>query len=197
MLDAWLLSQAAKRRWVTETWIQLPVMALAVACFALAQQFDGSGFIACFTGDLLFGGIAKQHKHSLLLAAEGIGHTLSLITWVVFGAVAVGQFIVHISWEILLYGVLSLTLVRMVPVLMALTGLNLPVSEKLFMGWFGPRGLASIVFAVIVINQNLPGGNTITITVVCTILLSIVAHGLSANPLVAALGARLKRSGSN
>mgnify|MGYP000704721222 CR=1 FL=1 len=66
-------------------------------------------------------------------------------------------------------------------------------SEKLFMGWFGPRGLASIVFAVIVLNKHLPGGGTITITAVCTIVMSIVAHGLSANPLVAALATKLKR----
>jgi NhaP-type Na+/H+ or K+/H+ antiporter len=82
----------------------------------------------------------------------------------------------------------------MLPVFLTLAGMNLRTDEKLFMGWFGPRGLASIVFAVIVINEHLPGGGTITITVACTIILSIVAHGLSAHPLVAALVARLKRS---
>jgi NhaP-type Na+/H+ or K+/H+ antiporter len=70
----------------------------------------------------------------------------------------------------------------------------LRTDEKLFMGWFGPRGLASIVFAVIVLNENLPGATTISMTVVCTVILSVIAHGLSANPLVAALGARIKRS---
>lgn len=72
--------------------------------------------------------------------------------------------------------------------------MSLRADEKLFMGWFGSRGLASIVFAVIVLNKHLPGGGIIAMTVVCTIVLSIVAHGLSANPLVAALGARIKRS---
>ena len=72
--------------------------------------------------------------------------------------------------------------------------MDLRVDEKLFMGWFGPRGLASIVFAVIVLNEHLPGGGTIAMTVVCTIVLSIVAHGLSANPLVAALAARIRGS---
>jgi NhaP-type Na+/H+ or K+/H+ antiporter len=66
--------------------------------------------------------------------------------------------------------------------------------EKLFMGWFGPRGLASIVFAVIVLNEHLPNGGIIAMTVVCTIVLSVIAHGLSANPLVAVLATRLKRS---
>ena len=143
---------------------------------------------------MLFGGLAKQHKHDLLLAAEGTGDTLALITWVVFGAAVVGQSIGAFSWQVVLYSILSLTIVRMLPVFLVLRGLNLTTDEKLFMGWFGPRGLASIVFAVIVLNEHLPGGETISMTVVCTILLSVIGHGLSANPLVAGLGARLRNS---
>ena len=112
----------------------------------------------------------------------------------VFGAAVVGQSIDAFSWQVVLYAVLSLTVVRMLPVFLVLGGMNLRSDEKLFMGWFGPRGLASIVFAVIVLNEHLPGGDTIAMTVVCTILLSVILHGLSANPLVAALGARMKQS---
>lgn len=194
MLGAWLIKQGADRGWITETWRQLPVIGLAVSCFAVAQVLGGSGFIAAFTGGLLFGLFAKDHKPKLLLAAAGTGDTLALITWVVFGAAVVGQVIGSFNWEVLVYAVLSLTLVRMLPVFLSLAGMDLRVDEKLFMGWFGPRGLASIVFAVIVLNANLPGGGTIAITVVCTIVLSIIAHGLSANPLVAALAGRAKRS---
>jgi NhaP-type Na+/H+ or K+/H+ antiporter len=186
-----LLKVCADRGWITETWRQLPVPALAVTCFAVAQFLGGSGFIACFVGGLLFGGLEKQHKHSILLAAEGTGDTLALITWVVFGAVVVGQSIEAFSWKVVLYALLSLTVVRMLPVFLVLGGLQLRTDQKLFMGWFGPRGLASIVFAVIVINAHLPNDATLSMTVVCTILLSIVAHGLSANPLVAALAKRL------
>jgi len=192
-LASWLGTRFADRGWVTETWRQLPVPALAVACFAVAQWLGGSGFIAAFAGGLLFGGIVKRHKHELLLAAEGTGDTLALITWVVFGAAVVGQSVESFSWEVVLYAVLSLTLIRMLPVFLVLTGLRLQTSEKLFMGWFGPRGLASIVFAVIVLSEHLPGGGTIAMTAVCTILLSVVAHGISANPLIAALVARIKR----
>ena len=192
-----LLKQFADRGWVTESWRQLPVPALAVTCFAVAQWLGGSGFIACFVGGMLFGGLAKQHKHDLLLAAEGTGDTLALITWVVFGAAVVGQSIGAFSWQVVLYSILSLTIVRMLPVFLVLKGMNLTTDEKLFMGWFGPRGLASIVFAVIVLNEHLPGGETISMTVVCTIILSVVGHGLSANPLVASLGARLRKSGGS
>ena len=189
-----LFPRCAERSWVTETWQQLTVPALAVTCFAVAQWLGGSGFIACFIGGLLFGKLAKRHKHTFLLAAEGTGDTLALITWVVFGTAVVGQSIGSFSWQVVVYALLSLTLIRMLPVFLALKGMNLSTDEKLFMGWFGPRGLASIVFAVIVLNENLPGGHTISMAVVCTIILSVVGHGISANPLVAALGARIKHA---
>jgi NhaP-type Na+/H+ or K+/H+ antiporter len=191
LLGAWSIKKANEKGWITETWRQLPVVALAVACFALAQILGGSGFIASFSGGLLFGSLAKQHKPALLLAAEGTGDTLALITWVIFGSAVVGQAIGSFSWAMVLYAVLSLSLVRMLPVFLVLAGMQLRTDEKLFMGWFGPRGLASIVFAVIVLNEHLPGGDTIAMTVVCTIALSVIGHGLSANPLVAALAARI------
>ena len=162
-------------------------------CFALAQWLGGSGFIACFMGGLLFGWLADQHKTKLLLAAEGMGDTLALITWVIFGVTVVGSSMNSFSWQVVVYALLSLTIVRMLPVFLVLAGMNLRTDEKLFMGWFGPRGLASIVFAVIVFNEHLPGGDTISMTVVCTILFSILGHGLSANPLVASLAARIKK----
>ena len=193
-----LLHFCAKRNWVTETWRQLPVVTMALACFGVAQWLGGSGFIASFVGGLVFGSMAKDHqiKHKLLLAAEGTGDTLALITWVVFGALVVGQSIESFSWNIVLYSLLSLTLIRMLPVFLALTGQNLRTDEKLFMGWFGPRGLASIVFALIVIKEQLPGGDILAMTVACTVILSILAHGLSANRLIAKLVARISASNS-
>jgi NhaP-type Na+/H+ or K+/H+ antiporter len=194
-LGSWLLKFSERRGWVTETWRQLPVVALAVGCFALAQALGGSGFIAAFAGGLLFGWLARTHKPAYLLAAEGTGDTLALLTWVIFGAVVVGHGIESLTWEVGLYALLSLTVIRMLPVFLVLAGTDLRPDEKLFVGWFGPRGLASIVFGVIVLNERLPGGDTLTTAVVSTVVLSIVAHGLSANPLVGGLAARLKRAG--
>ncbi|UHD15242.1 cation:proton antiporter [Thiocapsa bogorovii] len=189
---AWLLRLSTRQGWITETWRQLPVVALALSCFGLAQWLGGSGFIAAFAGGLLYGALAKQEKHALLLAAEGTGDTLALVTWVAFGAGVVGQTMGYISGSVLLYAVLSLTLIRMVPVYLSLWGLPLRPDAKLFIGWFGPRGLASIVFGILVFTADLPGGDTLTVTAVCTILLSILLHGLTANPLV---GAFAKGSG--
>ena len=189
-----LLKGTHRLGWITETWRQLPVAALAVGCFCLAQALGGSGFIAAFAGGLLFGAMAKDHKHGLLLAAEGTGDTFSLLTWVVFGAGVVPLAFDHFNWKVLLYALLSLTVIRMLPVFLALRGRGLRTDEKLFAGWFGPRGLASVVFAVIVFNKDLPGGNIIVITAVYTVMLSVLLHGLSANPLVGVLKARIAGS---
>jgi NhaP-type Na+/H+ or K+/H+ antiporter len=176
-----LIKLAGRRQWLTPTWSQIPVVALALACFAAAQSLGGSGFIAAFTGGLLFGALEKQHRDHLLQAAEGTGDTFALITWVIFGSAVIGQAVGHFSWRILLYAVLSLTLVRILPVFLALTGSKLNGKDKLFIGWFGPRGLASIVFGVIVLNANLPNSGTMAMVVVCTVVLSIVLHGSTAN----------------
>ena len=194
ILAAKLLRLCVNRGWVTETWSQLPVVTMALACFGVAQWLGGSGFIASFTGGLVFGSIAKEHKHKLLLAAEGTGDTLALITWVVFGALVIGQSIDSFSWHIVFYSLLSLTIIRMLPAFLVLTGENIRTDEKLFIGWFGPRGLASIVFALIVIKEQLPGGDTLAMTVACTVILSILGHGLSANRLIAILIARIGRA---
>lgn len=181
---ALVLRAASAHGWITESWRQLPVVGIALSCFGIAQWLDGSGFIAAFSGGLLFGWIARNGKHELLASAEAAGDTLALMTWVVFGAAVVGKFFDEVTWQIALYAILSLTVVRMLPVFLCLTGTRATVRERLFMGWFGPRGLASIVFGVVVLNQNLPGGDVIIVTAACTILFSVVAHGMTANPLI-------------
>jgi NhaP-type Na+/H+ or K+/H+ antiporter len=192
-IGAWIFRFAAIREWVSDHWAQIPVIMLALASFAIAQSLGGSGFIAAFTGGLLFGSMAKTRKHDLLRAAEATGDTLSLFTWVVFGAAVVGPALGLFTWPVLVYAILSLTLVRMVPVFLSLIGLGMRNDAKLFIGWFGPRGLASIVFAVIVVGAQLPGGETLTLTVVATVLLSVIGHGLTAQPLATAFGARAKK----
>ncbi len=93
----------------------------------------------------------------------------------------------------ILYALLSLTVIRMLPIVLSLSGTKEPIESKLFLAWFGPRGLASIVFVVIVVNNEIPGAELIAVVVICTIILSALAHGLSAKPLAEALAARLNR----
>ena len=189
-----LFRVARLRQWLTHTWIQVPIVALALSCFALAQYLGGSGFIASFSGGIvagMMGGyLSREVRDEFLLASEGTGDTLALITWVIFGAAVVGQAVGNFSWQILVYAVLSLTVIRMLPVFLSLTGSGISTEGKLFIGWFGPRGLASIVFGVIVVNSDLPESGTLAMTVVCTIILSIIAHGLTANVWSRAYGGR-------
>ncbi len=185
----------ARRNWVAGTWLQLPVIALALLCFASAQWLGGSGFIACFVGGLLFGGMAKRDKQQFLDAAEGVGDALALVTWFVFGAAAIGLTWHQLTWQIFAYALLCLTLVRIIPVFICLFGTKLKFETKLFIGWFGPRGLASIVFIVLVQDKSLPGSGILVTTVTWTILLSVLLHGLSANPLSRFYGKRIDQAG--
>jgi NhaP-type Na+/H+ or K+/H+ antiporter len=176
------------RGWITGAWIQIPVVALAMFCFALSQWLEGSGFIGAFVGGLVFGGLAKDHKEEVLNGAEGTGNVLSLLTWFTFGAVVFGHSLQQFNWQVFVYAVLSLTIVRMLPVFLCLFGVPLRTDTKLFLGWFGPRGLASIVFIVMVMHKQLPGDDTLMAVVSWTIALSIFAHGISAVPLAKMYG---------
>jgi NhaP-type Na+/H+ or K+/H+ antiporter len=165
-------------------------VALAALCFTAAQAAGGSGFIACFIGGLLLSRLGPRHKTELLRGAVAAGEAMALLTWIAFGVGALAQILPRLGWMALLYAVLSLTVIRMGPVLLCLAGSGMRIAEKLFIAWFGPRGLATVVFAVIVLNEKLLGNDTIIAVAGGTVLMSIIAHGLSATPLVAAIAAR-------
>ena len=193
----WLISFGRERGWVTEVWAQMPVVTLAVTCFAIAQSLHGSGYIAAFVGGMLFGSVQKDATYKLVLAAEGTAELLSLVIWVEFGTAVIAWAFDLITWQAVVYGVLSLTLIRMLPIFLSLTGTGQPVESKLFLGWFGPRGLASVVFALIVINNGVPGAQLIALVVAITVFFSLMAHGLSANPLAAAFARRMRHRQSS
>jgi len=189
-IGAWLMRRCFERGWITEIWMQITVVGLAISCFAVAQSLHGSGYIAAFVGGLVFGYKANEKTHKLVLAAEGIGETLALMTWMVFGSAVIGQVFNYFTWQVVVYALLSLTVVRMLPVFVCLAGTGEDARSRLFLGWFGPRGLASIVFAIIVLNKNLPGGKLMALVVVCTVFFSLIAHGISANPLAKRMAGR-------
>jgi len=180
-----LLRFCQKQGWLTEVWMQVTVPALALACFSLAQELHGSGYIAAFSGGLLFGYLLNKTKHNFILAAEGVGETLAMLTWLLFGISVIAGVIGLVTWQVLAYALLSLTVVRMLPIFLSLSGSGATVRDRLFLGWFGPRGLASIVFVVIVLDSGLPGGAFIALVVTVTVFLSLVAHGFTAKPVSA------------
>ena len=187
------LRAAMRREWLAEGWRGIAIIALAIACFASAQALGGSGFIACFAGGLTLNALRPPDKHALLRGAEGAGEALSFVTWVVFGAAVVWQFAGNITLPVLAYAILSLTIARMLPVFLSLAGTGVAPRDRLFVGWFGPRGLASVVFGILILDAGLPHIGTVEATIGCTIVLSVVLHGLSANPVVARLSKDWRR----
>ncbi len=175
---------AAGRGLVSRAWLQVVPLAGAGLAFGLAQPAGGSGFIAAFVGGIVFGGLRGRQGGEVGYLIEEGGAILSAVTFVVFGAVLLGPALEEVTWAVVLYAVLSLTVVRMLPVAIAMLGTGARRPTVGFLGWFGPRGLASIVFAILVIEEGgLPHDDTMLTTVFLTIGLSVLAHGLSAAPL--------------
>jgi NhaP-type Na+/H+ or K+/H+ antiporter len=185
LAGAILLRLARRHDLVEGSWLQVVPVATATLSYGLAAPLGGSGFIAAFVAGLTFGGTLRRDTEHTTRLLEEVGGLSNAITFIVFGAAFVGPVLGNLGWAAAAYGVLSLTVVRMLPVTVAFVGTRARPQTTAFTGWFGPRGLASIVFTVIVLDEaHLPGIKTITVVVVFTIVLSVYAHGFSARPLV-------------
>lgn len=184
-LGGWLLQRARSKGWAEEEFVGVAVLFLALAAYVAAGATHGNGFIAAFCGGLAFGTTAaRRERRAELVFLEQTSSAVSLLVWLAFGAIAVPLIVHHFSWSILLYAVLSLTVVRMVPVALALLGARLGRTTVLFVGWFGPRGLASLVFALLALEDlGLGEADTAFVVIAVTVFLSVVAHGFSAGPL--------------
>jgi len=181
-IGAVVLVQASRRRWMEGPWHQIALVAVPAAAYGLALLFHGSGFIAAFVAGMVFGRITgRELGHTDL--ADQLGELLGVLTFLVFGALALGPVLDQLSWSIVLYAVLSLTLVRMVPVGLAMASARPRPVTVAFVGWFGPRGLASIVFALDLVGESgLAEAPRIVTVVGFTVALSVLLHGLSAAP---------------
>lgn len=183
-----LLRQARRRGWAAEDFAGIAVLALAVAAYAGALVAGGNGFIAAFCGGLAFGATAGRRGPAELVFLEQSSGLLSLLVWLAFGAIAVPIMFDSLDMVIVLYAVLSLTVVRMVPVALASIGSGLDRDTVLFVGWFGPRGLATLVFALLALEELGPGADEAVAVIATTVLLSVLAHGLTAAPIAARYG---------
>ncbi|MFC4787300.1 cation:proton antiporter domain-containing protein [Nocardioides sp. MAHUQ-72] len=192
----WLLRRARGRGWVAEDFAGISVLALAVVAYAAAVVVDGNGFVAAFCGGLAFGAVAGRRGPAELVFLEQAGGLLSLLVWLAFGAVAAPIIRDSIDVTTVVYAVLSLTVVRMVPVALASTGAGLGRDTVLFVGWFGPRGLASLVFALLALEELGAEADEVVSVIGVTVLLSVVAHGLSAGPLAARYGRAATSAGA-
>jgi NhaP-type Na+/H+ or K+/H+ antiporter len=182
---------ARRRGWVEAGFAGSAVLALAVCAYACALALHGNGFIAAFTGGLAYGATSGKRGEPLVPYVEETGALVSLLVWLAFGAIAVVPAFEGLTWQRVLYAALSLTVIRMVPVALALAGRRLGRAAVAFVGWFGPRGLASVVFALLALEDLGQPAEPAVSVIAFTVLLSVVAHGLTANPLAQRYGPRL------
>ena len=175
---------AGGHRYVAGSWLQVVPLAGAGLAFGFADPIGGSGFIAAFVGGFVFGVIRRRSGGEVGYLIEELGEVLSAVTFILFGAVLLGPVLGVVTWSVALYAILSLTAVRLIPVALSMIGTGARRPTVAFLGWFGPRGLASIVFAILVLEEGgLPHDDLILTTIYLTIGLSVLAHGLTAAPL--------------
>jgi len=184
IVGALALRYSARRGLIEPHWMQILTAAAALLAAGIASALGGSIFIAAFTGGFVFGALRQDAGgHVSKLVDEG-GELFGAATFIVFGAVVLGPVLDELTWQVVLYAALSLTVVRMLPVALAVLGTGARRATVGFLGWFGPRGLASIVFALILIDDaDLPHLRTLVLAIAATIALSVYVHGLTANPL--------------
>jgi len=184
LLIAAIIAGAGRRGLIAGPWQQVIPAAGAVLAYGTASALDGSGFIAAFGAGVVFRLALGRDPASLNRLSDEVGAVLNGITFILFGAVILGPALADLTWNLALYAILSLTLVRIIPVAAAMSRSHARLPTVAFLGWFGPRGLASIVFAVIVIEESgLPHEHLLVLAVYVTVGLSVLTHGLTAAPL--------------
>ncbi|MCB1245795.1 MAG: cation:proton antiporter [Acidimicrobiia bacterium] len=188
-IGAKLVLLADQHGWMMTSWRQLAVPTLAVFSYGVADVLHGSGFIAAFVGGLVFGPLVRNRIPDICSFSESIAHLLTVLSFFVFGFAILGPELSNVSVEVVVYALASLTVVRMVPVAISLIGTRLSGWTVGFVGWFGPRGLASLVFAGTVVAELDPVATELTVTIIATtVALSVLLHGLTAWPLSHAYG---------
>ncbi len=184
-----LIARAAKKGWMTTEFQGVAAIALAVIAFACAELFHGNGFIAAFIAGLTYGNLRVDYSEFMHEFTETESQFLSYLTFFLFGALILPEAIPHMTVHMFIFAGLSLTLVRMVPVAIAMIGTGFKLPEIGFMGWFGPRGLASLLFALLILEDlNVQQGEFIQTAVATTVLASIILHGITAAPISRVFG---------
>jgi NhaP-type Na+/H+ or K+/H+ antiporter len=189
----WLLWVARGRAWTTSTSVAILVPTLALAAYFAALELDANGFVAAFVGGLVFGS-TQRDAGEIGEFGEELGEFFGLVVWLIVGALAVDA-LDDATWGMLGLGLLALTVLRMIPVALALIGSGLDRKTVVFIGWFGPRGLASIVFGIIALDA-LPAadGQPVIALITLTVLLSVLLHGVTARPLAGRYGDQVDQS---
>lgn len=183
LVGGWLFSRAFKAGSMSEIYYRTEFVALALISWLVAEEIGGSGFVAAFVAGLATRTTGKEVTEEEVILPRAEGNILSLAVLFTLGVISV-EYLPLFDLKIFAYAILSLTVVRMVPVVISLTGSHFNIRTGLFMGWFGPRGLASIVLMLITIErfEGIKVSGTIGMAVITTVIISVFAHGITAGP---------------
>ena len=191
-VGGWLLRTATQRGWSANAFRPMAALAFAIFSYATSVEAGGNGFVAAFVAGMAFGSIVGGDQESTMAFTEDAGELLSLLVWLAFGAIMVVPGFEHAAWQDYVFALLALTLIRMVPVALASLRSGLDRHAVLFIGWFGPRGLASVVFGLIAYDAlDAPDAGRVLSVVTITVTFSVIAHGLSASPVAARYSSRV------
>ncbi|HYI16371.1 MAG TPA: cation:proton antiporter [Thermomicrobiales bacterium] len=197
VVGGWLIRAALSRNYTSPEMAQIAFFSLSIAAFFGSRELDGNGFIAAFVAGLFCGTMLKHSTTEAAEFTETAGTGASLFVWAVFGASLVPLALDEaLSWQVVVFAILALTVMRMIPVAIAMIGTGFRRDTIAIMGWFGPRGLASVVFLVTAIVALEEGGLPLTLigAMTWTIGLSVILHGISAGPLARWYGARIEKA---
>lgn len=186
-----LVHWSRRRFWLDDTWAQLAALAIALICFEVGESVHASGFVAAFTAGLAFAHVSRVRGASPIgtQVCGAAAQVLELMVFAMFGAFAVIDGWRQSTWQVVVFAVLALFAVRVITVLVSLTGTSLPFSERLFIGWFGPRGTGTVVLGLVVINAGaIERAGEIGTIVVVTVTLSLLLHSLTAPVGIRRLG---------
>ena len=190
-VGAYAILRAHTNGWLNGSYERLSGLALALLSYGVAETIGGNGFIAAFVGGMTFGNIAKNHCEGIHQFLEAEGQLLVLLVFLLLGAALLWPALTTVGVSAIIFALLSLTVVRMVPVALSLVGSGVRAPTIAFIGWFGPRGLASLLFAILIVSEaELPHESLIFSLTMLTVLCSIFLHGMTAAPFAAAYGKR-------
>lgn len=182
LLGAVVIAWSRRREWMNDTWAQLATLAVALICFEFGERVHASGFVAAFTGGLAFAVVARRSNTEVSnQVSDAAAQLLELLVFAMFGAFAVIDAWQHTSWRVVLFCAVALFGVRMVAVLVALIRTDLPAYSRLFIGWFGPRGIGTVVLALLVIERGeIQHPDVLAQAGVIAVTLSLVLHSITA-----------------
>jgi NhaP-type Na+/H+ or K+/H+ antiporter len=195
-VGAKLVARCYQTQWMSETAEGMIALGLAFGAFALAELVHGNGFIAAFVAGLTFGN-TLQHKCEFLYEfAESEGQILILLTFAAFGAAMLPQALSVATLSYVAFAIIALTLVRMLPVHLSMMGTGIKPVTSAFLGWFGPRGLASVLFVLLILEEvDIDNEATVFTVVIFTVALSVLLHGVTAGPAARRYGMLSQRMG--